>query len=106
MIEVLERLSPKETLDVLDTRLNLALGLRPVGPVGPRLKAVVPAEVPEDRVPLEARALEIPLQNDRLEIIVNDLMRNAAKCENAASWLQRKAASRSSRVATANILRL
>jgi len=79
MIEAFKQLSPQEPFDVLDARFNFALCLRPVGTVRPRLEAIAPAEVPEDRIPLEARALKVPLQDDRLEVVVNDLMGNAAQ---------------------------
>ena len=79
MIEALEALSPEEALDVLDARLDLALGLGPVGPMRPRLEAVMPAEVPEDRVPLEAGAREVPAQDDRLEVVIDDLMGHSSQ---------------------------
>jgi len=81
MIEALERLSPEEPLDVLDPRLNFALRLRPVGSVRPRLEAVIPAKIPEHGVPLEARALEVPSQDDRLEVVIDDLVGNAAEMQ-------------------------
>ena len=79
MIETLEALSPEEALDVFYARLDLALGLGPVGPMRPRLEAVMAAEVPEDRVPLEAGAREVPAQDDRLQVVIDDLVRHTAQ---------------------------
>lgn len=79
MIETLEALSPEEALDVFYARLDLALGLGPVGPMRPRLEAIMPAEVPEDRVPLEAGAREVPAQDDRLQVVIDDLVRDTAQ---------------------------
>lgn len=64
---------------VLDARFHLALGLRAIGPVRRRTEAVMSAEVPEDRVPLEAGALEVPAQDARPQVVVDDLVRDAAQ---------------------------
>ena len=79
MIEALEALTPEEPFDVLDARLDLALGLGPVGPMRPRLEAVMSAEVPEDRVPFEPRPGEVPAQDDRPQVVVDDFMGDAAQ---------------------------
>jgi hypothetical protein len=60
IVEARERLAPEEPLDVLDARLDLALGLGSVGPMGMRPEPVIPAEVPKNGIPLEPRAREVP----------------------------------------------
>ena len=44
-----------------------------------RPEAVIAAEVPEDRVPFEPRALEVPAEHHRLQVVVDDLMRQPAQ---------------------------
>jgi len=39
----------------------------------------MPAEVPEDRVPLEARPFEVPAQDDRPQVVIDDLVGDAAE---------------------------
>jgi len=79
IFETSELFAPEEPLDVLNARLHLALGLGPVRPMGPRLEAVMSAEVPEDRVPLEARPRKVPAQHHRLQVVVEDLVRHPAQ---------------------------
>ena len=67
------------TLDELNAGLNLTLGLRPIRPMGMRPETVIAAEVPEHRVPLEPRAFEVPARDDRLQVVVDDLMRHPSQ---------------------------
>lgn len=55
VIQARELLPPEEALDILDARLDLAVGLGPVGPMRRPPEAEIPAEVPEDRVPSKSR---------------------------------------------------
>ena len=79
MIEIFEGLASEESLDVLDARLDLAFGLGTIGPMRPRLEPVIFRKVPEDRVPLNAGAVEVPAEDDRLQVVVDDLVRNTSK---------------------------
>lgn len=83
IVQTGELFSPKEPLDVFDARLHLALGLGPIGPMRSRTELVIPAEVPEDRVPLEPRALEVAAEYDRPQVVVDDLMGHAAQVREA-----------------------
>lgn len=74
IVEATELFAPQEALDVLDPALDLALGLGSVRTRGTRPEAVIPAEVPENRVPLEPRAFEVPAEHYRLHVVVDDLM--------------------------------
>jgi len=79
IVEARKLLPPEEALDVLDARFHLALGLGPVRPMGRRPEAIVSAEVPKDRIPFEARAFEVPAQDDRPQVVIDDLVGDAAE---------------------------
>jgi hypothetical protein len=79
MGQAFELLAPQEPLHILDAGFDLALGLRPVGLVRTRPEPVVPAEVPKRSVPLDPRAFEVAFQDDAFEVIVDDLMGDAAE---------------------------
>src|ERR1700678_638682 len=62
---------------ILYARLDLALGLRTIGPAQPRSKTPVPREVQKHRVPDDLPAL-VAAQPHRFHAVVQDLFRNRA----------------------------
>jgi len=79
IVEIAEAAGEKEVLaDIAIGSLDLALGLGPVGPAGPRLEAVVAGKIDQRAVVDDAaRGLA---NDDRLHAVIENLARNAADC--------------------------
>ena len=79
VVEVAERPAEEEVLaDVAERPLHLALGLRPVGPAGFRVKAVMAGEV-EQRAVVDDAAFRRLADDGGLHPVVEDLRRHAAE---------------------------
>ena len=77
IVEVAERASEEEVLaDVAVWSLDLALGLGPVRPAGPRMEAVVAGEV-DQRPVVDDVALGVLADDRGLHPVVEDLARHA-----------------------------
>jgi hypothetical protein len=78
IVEIAERASEEEVLaDIAEWSLNLALGLRPIGPAGARLEAVMPRKINQAAV-VDDQPIGILADDRRLHAIVEDLARYAA----------------------------
>jgi hypothetical protein len=88
VVEVAERPAKEEVLaDVAERPLHLALGLRPVGPAGFRVKAVMAGEV-EQRAVVDDAAFRCFTDDGGLHPVVEDFLRHAVevgeRCDVAA----------------------
>src|SRR5271166_337155 len=73
IVEVAERAAEEEVLtDVAERPFDLAFGLRPVGPAGSRLEAVVPGQVDKAAI-VDDQTVGILADHRRLHPIVEDL---------------------------------
>ena len=79
VVEIAERPAEEEVLaDVAERPLHLALGLRPVGPAGFRVKVVMAGEV-EQRAVVDDAAFRRLADDGGLHPVVEDLLRHAAE---------------------------
>ena len=79
IVEVAEGAGEEEVLaDVAVRPLDLALGLGPVGPAGPRVEAVVASKV-DQRTVVDDAALGVLADHRGLHPVVEDLARHAAE---------------------------
>jgi hypothetical protein len=75
-----QRLPEDETArDVLHARFHLALRLRPIGPAQARRAPIVAREIPKQGVPGHDSTLWVAFQHHRFGMIVEHLLRQAAK---------------------------
>ena len=78
IIEVAEGAAEEEVLpDIAERPLDLALRLRPIGPAGARLEAVMAGEI-EERAIVNHEPVQILADDRGLHAVVEDLAGNAA----------------------------